>query len=131
MTIGVDVAAYLADSGYGALGTDIFLGYIPDTQNAIIITETGGFGPYLGMGDDTIIIRPTFQIIVRNESYITGAERISDIRTRLATITNTAINGNSYLYIRSSSGIAHIGRIGTAGGETNEFSTNFVGMREV
>lgn len=131
MTVGMDIVNYLADNGYGTLGSDLFLGYMPDQQNVVVVMETGGQGPYLDYGDDADQIRPSFQVLVRNSNYITGVERTANIRTLLQSITNTTINSNTYLYIRATGDVAYLGRKAVSAGETNEFSINFNSMREV
>lgn len=131
MTVGMDIVNYLADNGYGTLGSDLFLGYMPDQQNAVVVMETGGQGPYLDYGDDADQIRPSFQVLVRNSNYITGVEKAVDIRSLLMALSNTTINTTTYLYIRATGDVAYLGRKAVAAGETNEFSVNFNTMREV
>ena len=42
MDVAYEIAKYLANAGYGTLGTSIFAGQIPSDQNGIYVVRSGG-----------------------------------------------------------------------------------------
>jgi hypothetical protein len=68
-----DIAQILQANGIGVLGTDIFLGQLPDSpDNVVVLYPTGGFAQDLPLPD----VKMTAQVLVRDKSYQTGYERI-------------------------------------------------------
>lgn len=99
--------------------SNIFIGEMPDSKkvngndvnidNAIAIYNTGGFNPEHTM-DGGKISNPTFQIIVRDESYPNGITRCEAILNVLDMVTNQNINGHFYLGIFQQGDILSLGR---------------------
>lgn len=129
-SIGDDLCQYLASLGVGALGTDLFLGFIPDKSTSTTIIETGGMAPYHDYGPEEILDRPSVQIRVRNPNYMTGRNKIEDVRNILDGIANWPINGTRYLSITAMSDPVYLGKISTSQGEAHEFAINFSAMLE-
>ena len=133
MSTGVDIITHLVNEGYGTLGTDIFLGFMPDQTNSIVVYESGGPSPYLDMGESSAnyLIRPSFQIMVRNSSYSTGKANCDAILRTFMAIFNQSINGTYYQMIVSSGDINSLGKVTVTGGEAHEFSMNFRTTRNI
>lgn len=71
-----DLGEFLQDKAIATLGSDMFLGeqrQSPD--NLVTITPTGGYVLNLRIND----IKPTFQILVRDVSFISGYTKINAI----------------------------------------------------
>ena len=133
MSTGDDIITYLASQGRGVIGTDIFLGFMPNQTNSIVVYESGGPSPYLDMGESSAnyLIRPSFQIMVRNSSYSTGKANCDAILRDFMALFNQSINGTYYQMIVSSGDINSMGKVTVTGGEAHEFSMNFRSTREI
>lgn len=60
------LGAYLEAQGVGTLGTDLFLGYLPDTpDSAVVLVDTGGGEASLVDKIDT----PSWQVRIRSSAY--------------------------------------------------------------
>lgn len=71
MDIVEEFANYLQSSGFGTVGTDIFIGQIPDSTNGIFLVAGGGqMGKYVPINETVI------QIYVKNTS---GSECIDTL----------------------------------------------------
>jgi hypothetical protein len=71
-----DLGEYLQQYGVGILGKDIIIGSIrKDIDNLVVITPTGGYTQSQRIKD----IKPTFQIYVRDVSFIGGYTKINAI----------------------------------------------------
>lgn len=76
-----DIANYLAAHAVGTFGTDIFIGREPpQPDSCVTIYDTGGLEPDT---DDQILLRPKFQIRVRNLTYEGGYAKQCAIRDLL------------------------------------------------
>lgn len=93
-----DIGNYLQSEGIGTIGTDIFLGLLPDTpDNCVALLEVEGKPPYLAYGVDEE--RPVLQVKVRNTQYAAGRSKIEDVVTLLHVLHNTTLGGKRYLSI--------------------------------
>jgi len=71
-----DIGEYLEAKGVGTLGVDIIIGTErKDVDDLVVITPTGGYAQIQRIKD----IKPTFQIYVRDVSFISGYTRINKI----------------------------------------------------
>jgi hypothetical protein len=75
-----DLATALQDADVGTLGTNLFLGWLPDApDNALALYETGGQPPsYTHHALTPAIARPSIQVMVRDHEYVSGRERIDE-----------------------------------------------------
>lgn len=117
-----DIAQKLQDDGVGTRGTDIFLGQDPDNAdiptNVIIIYEESGLAPSVDLPEQ----RPTFQVYVRNSSYLTGRAKIEAVYDSLHQTLGETVGGTYFYNIFAQGAPGHIGRDGHG---RNEFTLNF------
>jgi len=93
-----DIGNYLQTSGVGTIGTDIFLGQLPVTpDNVIVLFEYAGEPPDL----HSSLEYPGLQVLVRNESYAAGRQKIEQVRSVLHGLTEAMINGRRYLLVQA------------------------------
>lgn len=115
-----DIATYLEAEGVGAVGSSIFVSYMPgaiDTGLAVI--DTGGVMP----DPDLPTKSPTFQLFIRAENYEDGKTLLDLCRATLHQLNNTQVGSTYVYYCLAQSEGGHIGR-NDAG--LDEFSINFV-----
>lgn len=129
MSPGDEIVHYLETKDVGTLGTDLFLGPVPDKAAAITVIETGGPAPYHDYGSGAIDY-PSVQILVRNPSYTLARDKADQIRDALDGLANSAIGGGRYLSVMAMGDPAYLGKTATSQGETHEFSLNFATMRK-
>lgn len=81
MTLIEQVAKYLQDTlSLGTLGTDIFIGYLPDSpDSAIAVMDTGGLEPDVHIPTK----KPTFQVFIRDVNYDDGKAVLDAVRSGL------------------------------------------------
>jgi hypothetical protein len=99
-----DLGAYLDTNSALTLGTDLFLGILPETpSNCVALFENSGVSPdfTLGANNLPILERPELQVIVRNASYSTGNTLADTIYRVFTQITNQSINSVNYLRIQA------------------------------
>lgn len=71
-----EVVSYLVSQGMGTFGTDLFIGFEPDTpKNTVTLYPTGGEPPKAVGGKEF----PTMQVRVRNEIYPNGYNKAEAI----------------------------------------------------
>jgi hypothetical protein len=112
MTLIEQIATYLDDDlNLGTLGTDIFVGYAPDSESTpagiISVLDTGGTEPssYLPT------FMPTFQVFIRDVDYDTGRVVLDIVRNGLHQFEGTLVVGQTYFYyILAISEGGHLGR---------------------
>lgn len=96
-TILESVGDYLVTNSQGTLGTNIFLGTLPETPDACVaVYENAGSSPAFTMGSGGIVIDyPMLQIVCRagREDYPTARDKAETIRTLLASVLETTISG--------------------------------------
>lgn len=115
-----DVAAYLEDNAIGTVSEDIFVGRMPDTPaNAVVVINTNGQTPSKYVSD---LRFPTFQIIVRDESYEDGATKAKEIRDLLHGKYGLEWDSGYIMRIHAQQEPGHIG-VDTIG--RDEFSCNY------
>lgn len=91
-----DIAQYLVDGEiFSAVGTDIYIGQMPDTPDTSAkVTPTTGRPPVL-VGEAEI---PGLQITVRNSVFQTGYDKINDVMKQLHRTTVPEITGTTRNY---------------------------------
>ena len=93
-----EIGAYLATQNVGTVGTDIFLGLMPDQpDNCITLFEYAGSPPDLHWNGEY----PGLQVRVRNKSYAAGRAKIEEVVTELHGAHELTLNGTRYLLIKA------------------------------
>lgn len=115
------IADYLANQGLGAVGTDIFTSYLPQTpDNAIAVLDTGGFEPSI----DIPTKEPTFQVLIRNTNYSNGKDDLDSVRSALHQKRGFEVySGETYFYFIYA--ISEGGHLGRDENGRDTFSINF------
>lgn len=118
--LGDDIADLLSTSGVGTVGTDIYVGDLPDNvDTGIAVRETGGVfslhtygpGPSGAFGAGAAVIeRPRVQVMSRATSYATARARIGDAFNVLDGRSQRTINGVTYYSIYAVQSPIDIGR---------------------
>ena len=96
-TILESVGDYLVTNSLGTLGTDLFLGTLPESPDACVaVYENSGTPPSFTMGTGGIVIDyPMLQVICRagREDYPTARDKAETIRNLLASVLESTISG--------------------------------------
>lgn len=80
--IGEAFMSYLAAEGFGTVGTDLFLGFQPDSPaNCITIYDTSP--PVLTESQGLQVDNMTCQVLVRNVDYLQARDTIADIHHQI------------------------------------------------
>jgi hypothetical protein len=125
MPVDKDIAEYLEDQGYGTVGTDIFIGWMPDTPtNAIVVTATQGRPPMV-LGD---LEMPGFQVRVRNSAYDSGWTVANNILDLLHALTDATIETRNYYRIDAQGSVTALGRDEK---DRDLFSVNFIAIKAI
>ena len=125
MPVDKDIAEYLEDLGHGTVGTDIFVGWMPDSpDNCIVVTATGGQPPEMCVELES----PGFQVRVRNTSSSAGWTAANNILDDLHDLTNTTIESRMYHYIKAQQSV---NRLGKDGQDRSLFSINFIAFKTI
>lgn len=93
-----DIGNYLQVQGIGTLGTNIFLGLIPDEpDNCIALFEYAGSPPDLHWNGKY----PGLQVRVRNKSYAVARIKIGEVVAALHGLHEQTLSGTRYLLIKA------------------------------
>ena len=93
-----EIGAYLATKNVGTVGTDIFLGLLPDQpDNCTALFEYAGSPPDLHWNGEY----PGLQVRVRNKSYAAARTKIGEIMKLLHGLHETQLSGTRYLLIKA------------------------------
>ena len=93
-----EIGAYLATKSIGTVGTDIFLGLMPDLpDNCIALFEYAGSPPDLHWNGEY----PGLQVRVRNKSYAAGRAKIGEVVNELHGLHEQVLSGTRYLLIKA------------------------------
>jgi hypothetical protein len=113
MTILEAVGNYLEDRGFGTLGTNIFLGILPETPDVCIgVFESAGVSPMFTMGTAGIEVdKPSIQLQVRStrDDYPTARDNAENARRLLAEVANQTIEGIRILRIEPTGSVLPLG----------------------
>jgi hypothetical protein len=102
-----DIAAYMATRSLGTVGTDIFIGEMPDSpNNCVALYQYQGESPELVGG----LENPRLTVRVRNTVYSDGQNKARDILKTLHTLNEQTLGGHRYLYIKAAGSISQLGR---------------------
>jgi hypothetical protein len=92
MDITLIVADYLAKAGFGTVGTDIFVGQIPDTTNGVYVLKTGGLPQNYIPIEEAVV-----DIYVKDLSATAAVQKIENIKRFIHRMHNTT-QGQAYIY---------------------------------
>ena len=93
-----EIGAYLATQNVGTVGTDIFLGLMPDQpDNCTALFEYAGSPPDLHWNGEY----PGLQVRVRNTSYAAARAKIGEIAKELHGLHEQMLSGTRYLLIKA------------------------------
>ncbi len=93
-----DIGNYLQAQGIGTLGTNIFLGLMPDEPaNCIALFEYAGSPPDLHWNGEY----PGLQVRVRNKSYAAARTKIGEVMEKLHGLHEQTLSGTRYLLIKA------------------------------
>jgi hypothetical protein len=93
-----EIGNYLQTQGKGTLGTDIFLGLMPDQpDDCIALFEYAGSPPDLHWNGEY----PGLQARVRNTSYAAARTKIGDVVDELHGLCEQTLSGTRYLLIKA------------------------------
>ena len=93
-----EIGTYLATKSIGTVGTDIFLGLMPDQpDNCIALFEYAGSPPDLHWNGEY----PGLQVRVRNKSYAAGRTKIGEVAKKLHGLHEQTLSGTRYLLIKA------------------------------
>ena len=119
-----EIGAYLATKSIGTVGTDIFLGLMPDQpDNCIALFEYAGSPPDLHWAGEY----PGLQVRVRNKSYLAARIKIGEVIQKLHGLHEQELSGTRYLLIRARGSPEILKRDGN---NRIEFFVNFEIMKE-
>jgi len=124
-----DIAAYLQTSSIGTVGTDIFVGHMPDAPaNCMAVIQSGGESPEMAGPISGQIERPRLIVRVRNASYASGASKANDVLKALHTAGEVSLSGHRYLFIRA---VGSVNQLGRDHENRSLFSLDFVVTKEM
>ena len=126
--IGTYLAANVTDTTL-TLGTNLFLGCLPDTPDTCVgIIETGGQSAVEAMGGSSLpaYTRPRVQTIVRASAYSDASDLAEDIYKKMQLIDNESLSGVRYL---RADGIQSPFYLERDGQERAVFSCNYQTLR--
>jgi len=93
-----EIGAYLATKNVGAVGTDIFLGLMPDQpDNCIALFEYAGSPPDLHWNGEY----PGLQVRVRNKGYAAARTKIGEVMDKLHGLHEQTLSGTRYLLVKA------------------------------
>jgi hypothetical protein len=93
-----EIGAYLATESIGTVGTDIFLGLMPDQPDSCVaLFEYAGSPPDLHWNGKY----PGLQVRVRNKSYAAARTKIGEVMEKLHRLHEQTLSGTRYLLIKA------------------------------
>jgi len=106
-------SAFGAHASQGTLGTNLFLGTLPDSPDACVaVYENAGSSPAFTMGSGGIQVDyPMLQIITRatREDYPTARDKAETIRTLLASVLEQTVSGVHIMRIEPMGSVNQLG----------------------
>jgi hypothetical protein len=112
-TILESIGDYLVTNSLGTLGTNLFLGTLPESPDVCTaVFENSGTPPAFTMGNGGIAIDyPMIQVICRagREDYPTARDAVEVIRNLLASVTDVTISNVQILRIEPMGSVNPLG----------------------
>lgn len=90
--VAMTVGTYLANAGYGTVGTDIYIGQIPASSNGIYVVRSGG-----QMNNYVPIEESVVDIYVKNTNSSDAIDTLESIKRYVHRMHSTVV-GNDYVY---------------------------------
>ena len=119
------IAYYIQTGGYGTIGSDLFVDWIPPSPSAVtVVTGYSGVIPDRAIGQKAALInKPKIQVLVRNEDPSTALTNINTIQAYLEGAAGFTSNGTYVIYVTAvSSGALYLGKDDN---NYTSYSTNF------
>ena len=119
------IAYYIQTGGYGTVGTDMFVDWVPPTPpNVIVVTGYSGRPPVRGIGLKPALIQiPKIQVLVRNTDPSAALTLINNIQVYLEGAGAFTSNGTYVIYVTAvGSGAMYLGKDMN---NYTSYSTNF------
>lgn len=109
MSVLVELGQHLQTAAVGTLGTDIFLGFMPDSPDIVMsLYEYAGSGPEDTFGVDDLPYNDKLNIQVRARGTLRGYQEAHDKATAIfgifTKIANEDIGGGYYFRVRKING---------------------------
>lgn len=102
MTMLVELGEWLEDQAVGTVGTNLFLGRLPDTPDAATaLFEYAGAAPFHTMGPTVVWERPRLQVLCRAADYATARSQAETIYQLLDVVAETTIESVRYHQIEA------------------------------
>lgn len=105
MTVLEALGDYLQTQNAGTLGTDIFLGRMPETPDVCVtLYEYDGVAPTEAFGSEPFMVeRPRIQVVCRagRDDYPTARDKAVQIRDLLAAITEQTISNTRVMRVKA------------------------------
>jgi len=93
-----EIGTYLQSQEVGTLGTDLFLGLMPDQpDNCIALFQYAGSPPDLHWNGEY----PGLQVRVRNKSYAAARAKIVEVAKKLHGLHEQTLSGTRYLLVKA------------------------------
>jgi Bacteriophage minor capsid protein len=120
------VGDYLAANGHGTLGTDLFLGRMPETPDLCrAVYEYEGAPPVETMGAAaTAVDKPRIQVLCRGgrDDYPAARDEAQEIRALLGAVASVTLSGIVVLRIRP---LGSVNSLGPDGNDRPLVTVNF------
>lgn len=92
MDLSSELATYLQTAGFGTVGTDIFIGQLPEGTNGLYIMNAGGqLGKYVPVNETVL------DIYCKNTKASTCVTTLNNIKNYIHRMHNTTTT-NAYIY---------------------------------
>lgn len=92
MDLSSELATYLQTAGFGTVGTDIFVGQIPEGTNGLYIVSSGGqLGKYVPVNETAL------DIYCKNTKASTCITTLNNVKNYIHRMHNT-VTANAYIY---------------------------------
>jgi hypothetical protein len=90
--VAYEIAKYIANAGYGTLGTDVFAGQIPSDQNGIYVIRAGG-----SLNNYNSIANTVVDVYIKNTQASTCITTLEGIKAYIHRMYDTNID-NTHIY---------------------------------
>jgi hypothetical protein len=99
--ITTDLASIIQGAGIATLGTNMWLGFMPDNPTtSIALYQKSGYVPMQLQSTVYGIERPELHVVVRSDSYDNVMSKANDVMKALHNLADQVINGHRYLHVR-------------------------------